>query len=419
MLEIGYGHADITPPLGISLGGYGFYLDRRAERILDRLMVRALALRSSGTSAMMISLDLVGLSVEKADQLRQRVAEACELPTEHVMVACTHTHSAPLTQDLPGLGEVDASYVELVERSVVQAAEFAWDDLRPTTVKAHWATVEPIGYNRRRSDFVGIDPVLKTLIFERKQSRVFLFNYACHLVTLGRTPFASPDWAGSLIRQVERRGDHGVFFQGFCGDIDPVVNLDAWASGSPEDVGLYGSILAHRALHPFRQPEEIAEPELVVAEKRVSLPLKVGRKNDIDAEAERFLRWNRRFPNADRFAREWAEKAREAFDRVAADPYVHGVPIQVISVGSVQVLALPAEAFCEIGLQLQRRWPRLIPVGYANGDVGYIPTRDAYDDPSDYAAHCAPKFYALFPFVPDVSEILIREVETLLASVAG
>ena len=43
-MRAGYGKTEITPPLGVELAGYGYYLKRRATRVDDPLFVRAVAL---------------------------------------------------------------------------------------------------------------------------------------------------------------------------------------------------------------------------------------------------------------------------------------------------------------------------------------------------------------------------------------
>jgi hypothetical protein len=53
--------------------------------------------------------------------------------------------------------------------------------------------------------------------------------------------------------------------------------------------------------------------------------------------------------------------------------------------------------------------------GYANGDVGYLPTEEAYLNPDDYACYCAPKFYGLFNFAPAVEKVLIEESSRVLS----
>ncbi|NOZ57411.1 MAG: hypothetical protein GXO73_11565 [Calditrichaeota bacterium] len=417
-LRAGYGEADITPPLGTELGGYGFYLNRRAERVLSPLKVRAVALHDGQRGAVLVSVDLLGFTVEASDRLRQRIASACRLPVENVLVACTHTHSSPPTQPMPGLGDIDPAYVARVEKEVVNAAQAAWNDLQPARFTFVQQAVEPIGYNRARGSFSEIDPTLSALTFSRENDRIHLLNYACHPVTLGPTREISADFPGALAEEIQARsGGKAVFFQGFCGNIDPVVNLNHWAGGTFEDVRLYGRLLAERVLRPTKPVLHVLNPTLAVSEDRIALPLVVGAKEDIPRAKERFVRDNAHFPGADRFAEEWQKMAFEAYERYARDPFVRNVPIQALRLGPVKLVALPGEVFTNYGMKLRRRFSPLVPLGYANGNVGYIPTARAYRKRTDYAAHAAPKFYALFPFPPKVEQVILDAASRVLAAV--
>jgi hypothetical protein len=57
-------------------------------------------------------------------------------------------------------------------------------------------------------------------------------------------------------------------------------------------------------------------------------------------------------------------------------------------------------------------------VGYANGSVGYLPARDAFHDPGDYACYCAPRFTTLFPFDHGLEDLLVGESLALLSAVS-
>jgi hypothetical protein len=64
----------------------------------------------------------------------------------------------------------------------------------------------------------------------------------------------------------------------------------------------------------------------------------------------------------------------------------HRVEIQVLRLGDVALVAVPGELFCEFGLAIKERaWRELaspvraLVVSCANGRVGYIPTRAAFD----------------------------------------
>ncbi len=67
-MQVGYGEQVITPPLGVELTGYGYYLERRAEEVADDLKVRALYISQGQDAVILISCDLLSLSVEFPDE---------------------------------------------------------------------------------------------------------------------------------------------------------------------------------------------------------------------------------------------------------------------------------------------------------------------------------------------------------------
>jgi len=416
VLRAGYGETIITPRLGTDLTGFGFYLDRKAERVLDDLKVRVLCLDDRSTRLLIISCDLLGLTVAQADRVRGQVGAALGLPACNVLLACTHTHSGPATVALPGLGRVDPDYMSHLPQAILKAAELAAASGEESEFGFGMEAVEPVGFNRRRRNFLEIDPWLKVAVFRRKDCRLFLLNYACHAVTLGPTKEVSADWPGALIREIESGGDRGLFLQGFCGDIDPVVYLNRRLGATAADLALYGQVLAARARKAQGQTAYVSGARLGAIERRVGLPLLVPSKGDLKKEAEAALKSNREFPQVRKIIRDWRERAEKKHTDFRKSPWMENVPLQTMAVGGLKILGLPGEVFCGYGLRLRRSWPALMTAGYANGDVGYLPTRRAYGTPGDYACYFAPKFYALFPFSPAVETILLRESRNLLAS---
>jgi hypothetical protein len=426
-LLAGYGENVITPPLGVELSGYGFYLGRRAASVLDDLKARAFYLRSGAEALGILSLDIIGLEVAAADRIRDEAGRALGLPRENVLLSCTHTHTGPATQPLPGIGEIDPAYVETLPAAVASACSAAVTDATEADLLFGFESLEPIGFNRRTGDFDRVDPSLAWARFGRPNGGIFLLNYACHAVTLGRSSQVSADWPGAAVAALESRGHRALLLQGFCGDIDPVTNLNRWGAGTESDLRLYGEIIADRALKAERlaaaapRPEESghlrAAPRLVAAEKRIRLPLAVPDEDAIEGFAAFFREKNASFPGADRFADEWAEAARARYRELSSKPFIDNVPIQALAVGDMRILALPGEAFSTYARTLRRGVPGLLTAGYSNGNIGYLPSGVAFEDRGDYAAVFAPMFYSVFPFSPDLPSLLIHSSREVLAAV--
>lgn len=413
-LLVGFGERVITPPMGIDLSGYGYYLDRKAETVLDDLKVRVLFVRQETESIALISCDLLGVTVEFSDDVRKKIAAKHAMPIQNILLACTHTHSGPAVQPLRGLGEIDTKYREWVVNEIVKAVESAVHDQDESVLCYGSETIEPIGYNRRNGNFGLIDPVLKIAVFKRPNEKIYLLNYPCHPVTLGPTREISADWPGAVITEIERHGHRGIFFQGFCGDIDPVSNLNRWGKGSSDDLRFYGESLCRRAFMAERYAATPAKVELRAVERRIDLPLDISCRETIERDKETWLRKYENDPSWERFVREWIVEAVDLCEKLKGKPCLPDVPVQAIVIGGVYILGLPGEIFCRYSLRLRRRWPLLFTLGYAGGNIGYLPTADAYAAAGDYACYGAPGLYHLPPFTKEVEEVVLRECEMAL-----
>jgi neutral ceramidase len=415
-LTVGYGERVVTPPLGVDLCGYGFYLDRKAEQVRDDLKVRALVLKNQDQALFLASCDLIGLTLDFSDSVRKAVSRQHNIPAKNVLLACTHTHSGPATQSLPGLGEVNEKYMRNVRRAIEEAVGQAFGQMKDADFVYALEAVEPIGYNRRLKNFEDIDPLLKVVVFRQKSQKIYLLSYACHPVVLGPLKIVSADWPGALIGQIEKKGHQAIFCQGFSGDIDPVSQWNRWGAGTDEDLKCYGQWLSRRTFKAEKYAIQPGQNSLKAVETRLAIPLRVPSKKQIVQEAAEFAKTYAQFPGGTRFAEEWKEKALDALSAFQSKPYLENVPIQAMAFGPLKFLGIPGEVFCGLGLKLQKKWPHLFPLGYANGSIGYIPTQRAFRDPADYACACAPKFYSLFPFTQEIEKTLIRESHRLLGS---
>ena len=410
----GYGEQIITPPLGTDLTGFGFYLDRRTDRVLDDLKARALFLKNGGRTQLLIVCDLLGFTVPFSDKVRGRLARELGMPGENILLACTHTHSGPAAQPLAGLGVANPAYIEGLPDAISRAAAMAAASPEEAEFGFGTEAVEPIGYNRRNRNFGEIDPWLKFAVLKLRGRKIYLLNYACHAVTLGPTKEVTADWLGAAAAEVEQAGHRALVFQGFCGDIDPVCYMNRRLGATADDFKLGGKILAQRAFKAEKYVNFTAEPELRSVEKRVRLPLQVFPKKELDKETEAAYEATKEFARSREVVQGWRKRMLRHHDAYLKSPWMDDVPIQAVAIGGLKIMALPGEIFSGYGVKLAARWPKLMTFGYANGNIGYIPSRKAFSTPNDYACYCAPKFYALFAFSPEVESVLLRECDGLL-----
>ncbi len=419
-MQVGYGEQVITPPLGVELTGYGYYLERRAEEVADDLKVRALYISQGQDAVILISCDLLSLSVEFTDERRRELAARYNLPLSSILLACTHTHAGPAIHDLPGLGEVDPGCRMTVSRAISEAVQAAWKYCRPAEMSFIYETITPIGYNRIMGGFTPIDPVLKTVIFAWQDGRkVYLVSYACHPVGLGQSNVVSADWPGALLARIEEAGHQGMFLQGFCGDVNP-VNRMRGMGGSIEDLQLYGDILYRHIETAQCRTYTLNTADIRAVEHRVKLPLNVPPYAEIKNLKSSLPENLSKIPMYDRFIDDWIERATERYEEVRQEPFLDNVPVQVIALGEMKILSLPGEVFSGYSLKLsaENRSP-LMTVGYSGGNIGYLPTGDAYYMDTDYACYQAPKFYGLFPWDRNVETVMLRECNRILCKAEG
>ena len=105
---------DITPDRPLPLAGY---VNRRAPSrgVADPLELNALLLRAPGQSVAILTADLLFVTTELKAQLLDAVGARLGLDEASLLVAASHTHTAPaVDSSKPQLGVCDPDYAALV-----------------------------------------------------------------------------------------------------------------------------------------------------------------------------------------------------------------------------------------------------------------------------------------------------------------
>jgi neutral ceramidase len=426
-MRAGVGRADITPPVGIPAGGWGNQLHEISEGNDLELWASVLVAEGEeGDRAAIVDVDLCILDDAQAARARSIVAQAAGLPVENVAVGTTHNHSVPVTLELGGAWirrnrELVAPYVESVFEAIGQAAAEASASLRPVRVGAATGR-SPLAVNRRMTTpdgraAVGLapdrvtDPTLTVVRLDGEDDRpvATIVHYACHPIILGPdNTFVTPEYPGIVKRVVEAAiGGHCFFVQGACGDVGPSElfvaelatyrRLGAMIGHEAAGTALRAGWRAHRQrvrdgeasawIASFEyEPDVEPDGTVRVAHEVLPLPLRddLGEAGAWRADAVRYedAAYAAREAGAPdgevreltvrtKFARMRAERG-DALQGLEAYPLlVHGVRL-----GSVALVGVPVELFCEIGMAIRDRSPfaTTLVSGYWNGYRNYLPT---------------------------------------------
>lgn len=427
MATIGFGVAvrDITPLFPVMLHGYAardrLSGTRPEDRTTEPLSVRSLAVTGSDAAggrrtALVVTLDMIGLHAPEVAVLRREIAAATGIEAADVLIAGSHTHFAPtictqlFTTAEYGVLEPDPRYAAEVTRAVVEAAVQSLASREQGVLEAMRTPVPAALFNRRtilRSsgaarkvetnflyperpeefDFSPVDPELTALrIVGSAGPRAVLINFGCHPVTGGaddeRSFYAiSADYPYHARAVIEAAwGCPALFSLGAAGDAVPMNRRGR----SREQIG---AVLGNAVLLGERlfAASGRSTGEAVVASKTVRLPVKtiVATKGTEAEGAYRDAREKLRALGGagagSPTAREFQERARLAYRArmYPEDRFV--VEVQLLRIGETVLVALPFEVLAEISLKMKRAFPNSVLVSIANGYEGYLPFAYEYE----------------------------------------
>ncbi len=400
-MRAGFGISDLTPPLSVELAGYGYYLERRCDRVRDALHARAALIEDdAGARQLIVSCELLGLSQPVADEvIRHAASLGCG--ADRVILVSVHTHTGPTVKYHEGTGEVDERYVSTLAGRINRAADAACADLAPVTELTFAQGQIPGDYLYNRAAPEGpVDRSVRGFVLRRaKSAPIALISAACHGVFLGRQTCVSADFSGEIDALLEQAGYRAVYINGLCGDIDP------W---QPSETRM--KEFAQEAVRAFLASAHTALPlTLEGGRLAYSLRLTPVTRQDIAWAAEQ-AEQAAGGPGkpAARVARAWEQEMLSRFDTLRPD---EPGSVAWCALGGVPVFALPFEGFTRIGMDIRSRIGRedALMLGCAEELKGYLPTRDDIARGA-YAALESTFLYRRLPVVPGEAE---RLAETL------
>ncbi len=416
LVAAGFAREEITPEGPIRLHGY-------ASRSLPSVGVdqpiwaRALAIGDDGNGpCVLIAVDSLGVSDAIVEEVASRLKRRAGLARENLVVAATHTHSAPLLEgvapsifgaDLPAdQAEAVRAYTARFLDALERVALAALADRKP---RAHsWGRGTANFAANRRTPGGPVDhdlPLLKVAEPGETGKLVgVVVAYACHCTTLDPAAnLVSGDWASDAAAAIEadHPGATALVLAGCGADANPIDRP--------------GREVARR--HGRAVADEVA--------RLVAGPLKPLS----DPPTPRLTRVALAFdtlPTPDQLRATAAAggaagyTARKWLDTIAAGgrmPVAVDYPVQSWCFGDdLAIVFLAGEVVVDYSLRLKRELDadRLWVVAYANDSPGYIPSERVLTE-GGYEGGGAMVYYGQpTRFRPGLEDALVAAVRSIV-----
>lgn len=370
---------------GGRLFGMGFdgSLYRASDRSRGDLYARAITVSEGSTTVALVSLDLGAINYQLVKEIKKAIQSLYGLEPASVLISVTHTHFAPAAMDwemFPG-GKADERYLSYLKDAVVRSVGEALENMAPAEAEFSRSNAE-LGYNRGLKGADAItDSAIDVIDFQRSDGReVVLFESACHPVfpNSGQNRYTlGANYPGVARQIIEESNDRifPVFFQGCCGDTDPLA----------QDYNETGKVLAEKVLAALEGEREelkgsirfifdsLAVPVHAMSLKEVRGFLEENKGRSLDIEAAKNVKWARKM---------LAEYDNGGIKTHQMEYY------QLIDIGNWRIVALSREPVKEYALRIRALWPEknVTVLGYSNDVSSYL-TDDKHVEAGTYESY--------------------------------
>lgn len=380
-----------TPPVGTLL--YGYTPDMVSTSVHDDLSVTCLAVSQHGKTALLITAEIGDLQTELCDETREKISQKTNIPREHIIIASTHTHSAPNLSGTVGWGELNREYFDSIFLpAILKASEKAINSLSPAEI-AVGVTESLVGINRRQQHENGdiglgqnphgcFDPNMTLISFrnaETKEGILNLIHYGCHGTATGCNTEITRDWSGIMIDRLGKEtGTLTAFFNGAIGDVGPRLT-NGETTGNITYTEELGGVAAMDALKAYKSKSGYHTAELKILTDEIHLPYKeMPTIQEVENKIKKFTE-PEKLINIDRLEYEHYKETLEFLKNPTCEiPGYFSFSQTIITIGDIVFIPFPFEMFSEIVMRLREYSPYTytLCLSCANGYNVYLPSED-------------------------------------------
>jgi hypothetical protein len=382
MILAGSHSVDITPNRSVDLNGY-IRRFGKSNGIHDSLLANFLYVESNNTKTLLVSLDILTISLETSDYLRDEISKLLNINREAIILAAIHTHSAVGAPYLRNVGSEDEDWLKDFKKKIIDGSKTAFENRKESELFSYYAS-SSVGVNRRNS-MRGIDTNAPFVVVKQNSKIIaWLINYNCHAVCLTETNLMiSADYVHYMRNCLYDNLSNQfpvIFFNGGSGDIDPKLR------GSFEDAKAIGEGLAKELLLIYKVYDGKKVSENISCEEvKMTIP----------------YTWQPTIVEAEDNLKEYKQKLNDSKDNIEKKintafflwasevvakvkdkslPSSLEINVTLVKLGEILFVSIPLEIFSSISLRLRKYFGKyfLFVVSYGNGYKGYLADKSAH-----------------------------------------
>jgi hypothetical protein len=378
--------------------------ERVLDKLDDRLHARCLVLDDGKEQVAIVIVDSCMIPRELLDQAKELAAMATGIPTNHMLISATHTHSAPSSMGCLG-SDADEAYVKFLPAQIAKGIAQAKSRLQPARIGwavgrdeknvacRHWemkpgvAPTNPFGGTK--NDLVMMHPGFENV---NKIKATGEPDYEIPVLSL-QTPEGKPLAVltnYSLHYVGGPRGISADYFALVCDEMQSLLKADdvpdfmaAHSNATSGDMWLMDYTKPRRMFDRETVAKEVAAAAFAAFEKikyydwvpvtmtEDLLTLKIRKPTAEEvAEAKEFVKT---------FEGRKPKTVPEVYARETL--IMHDLPptrelkLQALRLGDLGIAAIPNETYSSTGLHIKKHSPlkTTMNIELANGAEGYIP----------------------------------------------
>lgn len=377
--------------------------ERKVRFKVDSILANIVVLKNDTKTLVIISLDVLQVDHWDANVMRKAIAEKIGVGFEDVMICATHNHCGPATVECYDCDKNEELVLE-VKDILVKAVADAMEKLEPAVLGTGFTYENDITWNRRyimRNGYSFAHPIVETtdvlcaegpidpqvgVICVRNMKGFamgYVVNFACHPLFLGGQRIATANYIGALRKELKAMENDKcvtVFVNGAAGDIAHANPFDRNRT-TMESVG---KKLAERSYEVARKVDYTDDIEIdsragdVVVQRRHLSDEHIARAKQVLAGQDVVIdpSWH---PVSSMDKKVFAAKLIELRETEEKNPDIT-LPLQALRIGDTAWATCPCELFVRLGMEIKLRSKTKYTyvAGYANGQIGYVGTPEAY-----------------------------------------